>query len=223
MARVNTNRNKNQQQKDKTMAQDTTKDSAAETSNTDSANQASDVTAPAETLKDTSGPQLNTKAEKNTASQEEVATIKAARSEDPLLKALATSLETYKETMAPKKPVESGVGVRQQQELYRTIVAVFSATDKSVFKQGKDLLVTFFSNNKKDGVMNDRYRLRFVNEWTLGEKSLNDFMVLLNMLDILTDKSITKKKQVFNTEEIINTSVNDAMSENLSEFLGPIS
>lgn len=91
----------------------------------------------------------------------------------------------YLERMAPNRPVDVKVGVTEQVALYKSIQNIINRQDE-YFTQLFSAVLFIFKNEAK-GAMSDRYRMRFMDNITLGAGDRKAFANITQMLAILAD------------------------------------
>ena len=95
-------------------------------------------------------------------------------------------IQAYLERMAPKRPIDSKVGVAEQVAMYRAIQNIINRQEE-FFTQLFTALLFIFKAEGKSGAMSDRYRMRFMDNITLHQGDRKAFANLTQMLHILAD------------------------------------
>lgn len=100
-------------------------------------------------------------------------------------------VQTYIERMAPKRPVDSKVGVGEQVALYRAIQNIVNRQEQ-YFTQLFSGLLFLFKAEGKDGALSDRYRMRFMDNITLHVGDRKAFANITQLLHIVADPKSRK-------------------------------
>lgn len=125
---------------------------------------------------------------------------------------------TYLERMSPKRPIDTKAGVAEQIALYRSIQNIINRQE-AYFTQLFTALLFLFKA-EANGALNDRYRMRFMENITLPVGDRKAFANITQMLAILADPKSrpTAMKQVNMVRALENGLTADGRKRVLAYF-----